>query len=417
MSTDLFDVTIRSNTVTNEIEIIENKLVYQNLPPPVQCEYITYIQYRENPNSIQSLKLSQIRDTLKFYKNTMVIPISYSSPMKRDAKSAIKTVHDFALTGTKQVLMERLISYLIQEERAVQIQRIVRGWFVRRAIKLRGIALRNRKLCVNDTDFYSLEPLENIHYFDFFSYTDTNNFTYGFEMDSLQEYLKRKTRNVKNPYNRDNMDSAVISIHALERLTAIINTPYHPIERVAQTKPKTKPPTSSPVRSSPNTSRVRRNNDTPTSNYNHIVMIEHIRDIRTKSFLERCRLLFTDIDQLGNYTQYQWFTQLDRRGTMRFYRILKDIWTYRAQIPTSVKTKICPLWDPFVMISSSSIVVAELSLDQIQNVCLSIMEDMVYTGLDTEYRTIGTFHVLSALTVVNGEARSNMPWLYESLVW
>jgi hypothetical protein len=61
--------------------------------------------------------------------------------------------------------------------------------------------------------------------------------------------------------------------------------------------------------------------------------------------------------------------------------------------------------------------VPELSLQNVLNICLSVMEDMVYTGIDTEYKTIGTFHVLTALTVVNQEARTNMPWLYESLVW
>jgi 5-methylthioribose kinase len=146
-------------------------------------------------------------------------------------------------------------------------------------------------------------------------------------------------------------------------------------------------------------------------------MIEKIRIIRTKTFDERARLLFMEIDQLGNYTHHQWFSDLDRRNHLRFYRILKDIWTYRAQIPSIVKSKICPLWDPFVMISSNSINMCELPFDQLQNVCISIIEDMIYTGIDNEYKTIGAFHVLSALTVVNQDARVSLPWLYESLVW
>jgi hypothetical protein len=417
METDLLDVIILSNDATSSFEIVENKFVEPVCISPT-VNHVTYNEYQNDPNCLGALKLSQLREALKFYKNTMVIPNTYSSPMKRDAKNAIKTLHDFALVGTKHVLTDRLRTYLIQEGSAVHIQRVVRGHFVRYSIRLRGVALKNRKMCVNDSDFYSLEPLENIPFLEFFSYTDPDNFTYGFEIESLYAYLKRKTRNVKNPYNRGNMDAVVMSIRTLERLITIMNTPYIVQERILPIKTTTKP---SSARAPQNTSRTRRNTGAVVPNtvntYNHIDMIEHIRNIRTRPFLERCRLLFMDIDQLGNYTQYQWFTQLDRRGSMRFYRILKDIWTYRAQIPTSVKAKICPLWDPFIMISSNSIVIAELSLDQIQNVCVSIMEDMVYTGVDTEYRTIGAFHVLSALTVVNSEARVNMPWLYESLVW
>lgn len=421
MSTELIDVTIVSNSETNDIQIIENKIVnvfHTEVIEP-KPEFITPHQYIQNPNCMNGLKLSQIRETLKFYKNSMVVPTIYSAAMKRSAKSAIKTIHDFALVGTKQVLLERLKRYMNQDTFATQLQRTIRGVFVRRAISLRGAALHNRNMCVNDTDFYSLEPLENIPFCEFFSYTDKNKFTYGFELESLIMYIKRRTRNIKNPYNRDNMDDIVKSIRKLERLTSIINTHYVPMERTVIAKIKPKPVTSNGTRSSPsirtpqNTSRTSR----PQSTHIDAAMIAHIRNVRSKPHLERATLLFMDIDQLGNYTQHQWFTDLDRRNCLRFYRILKDIWTYRAQIPSAIKSKICPLWDPFIMLSSNSIDIPTMTSVELQNVCLTIMEDMVYTGTDTEFRTIGAFHVLSALTVVNNDARVNMPWLYESLVW
>ena len=423
MSLELMDVTILTDEVTNDLRIIENKVVNIFHPPENECKpsFITPRQYREDPNCVKLLKLSQIRETLKFYKNSMIIPSSYSPSLKREAKASIKSVHDFTLMGTKQVLLNRLIHYLTQDLQAIHIQRMIRGIYVRNAIKLRGLALKNRKICVNDTDFYSLEPLENIPYMDFFSYTDDKKFTYGFEIDSLYAYLKRKSRRVLNPYNRDNMDKVVKDIRKLERLTKIINTHFVPDERaiLIKTKVKTSCNTSrnSPTSAVANSSRTRRQQTTyHSTNYNNTVMIEHIRSIRNKPFIERARLLFMDIDQLGNYTQYQWFTELDRQNCLRFYRILRDIWTYRAQIPTSIKNKICPLWDPFIVVSNS-MNVPELSLQNVLNICLSVMEDMIYTGIDTEYKTLGTFHVLTALTVVNQEARTNMPWLYESLVW
>ena len=423
MSLELMDVTILTDEVTNDLRIIENKVVNIFHPPENECKpsFITPRQYREDPNCVKLLKLSQIRETLKFYKNSMIIPSSYSPSMKREAKASIKSVHDFTLMGTKQVLLNRLIHYLTQDLQAIQIQRMIRGIYVRSAIKLRGLALKNRKICVNDTDFYSLEPLENIPYMDFFSYTDDKKFTYGFEIDSLYAYLKRKSRRVLNPYNRDNMDKVVKDIRKLERLTKIINTHFVPDERAIPIKTKVKPSCNtsrhSPISAVANNSRTRRQQNTANNtNYNNTVMIEHIRSIRVKPFIERARLLFMEIDQLGNYTQYQWFTDLDRRNCLRFYRILRDIWTYRAQIPTSIKNKICPLWDPFIVVSNS-MNVPELSLQNVLNICLSVMEDMIYTGIDTEYKTLGTFHVLTALTVVNQEARTNMPWLYESLVW
>ena len=421
MSSELIDVTILTDEETNDLRVIENKVVNIFHPPENVCKpsFITPRQYSDDPSCVKLLKLSQIRETLKFYKNSMVIPSSYSSSMKREAKASIKSVHDFTLMGTKQVLLNRLMRYLMQDLQAIQIQRVIRGIYVRNAIKLRGLALKNRKICVNDTDFYSLEPLENIHYLDFFSYTDDKHFTYGFDIDSLYTYLKRKSRRVLNPYNRDNMDKVVKDIRKLERLTKIINTHFVPEERAIVVKATVKHSVrrNSPTSVIANNSRTRRQQNTDNNtNYNNTVMIEYIRSIRIKPFMERSRLLFMEIDQLGNYTQYQWFTELDRRNCLRFYRILRDIWTYRAQIPTSIKNKICPLWDPFIVVSNS-MNLPELSLQNVLNICLSVMEDMVYSGIDTEYKTIVAFHVLTALTVVNQEARTNMPWLYESLVW
>jgi hypothetical protein len=42
---------------------------------------------------------------------------------------------------------------------------------------------------------------------------------------------------------------------------------------------------------------------------------------------------------------------------------------------------------------------------------------MVYTGIDVEYQKLGALHVLSVLTIVSMDARRNMMWLYESLVY
>ena len=239
MSSELIDVTILTDNVTNDLRIIENKVVNVFQPPENECKpmIITPYQYNNDPNYIKTLKLTQIRENLKFYKNSMVIPSTYSVSMKREAKASVKSIHDFTLMGAKQVLLNRLTYYLKQELQAIHIQCMIRGVFVRNAIKLRGIALKNRNICVNDTDFYSLEPLINIPYMNFFSYTDKNDFTYGFELDSLYTYLKRRTRCIKNPYNRDNMDNIVKDIRKLERLTKIINTHFIPSERAIVIKP------------------------------------------------------------------------------------------------------------------------------------------------------------------------------------
>jgi hypothetical protein len=206
---ELIDVTIVSNNM-NEINIIENKIVNiyhtkeEELTSNPIDEFVTPDDYNNNPKCMNSLKISQLKKSLKFYKNSMIIPNDYSTSMKKNAKNAIKKVHDFSLTGTKPILLNRLKQYMIQDNNAVKIQRILRGMFVRYATILKGCAKYDRSICVNSTDFYSLEPLIDIDFHHFFSYTDINNFTYGFDIDSLILYINNRSISVKNPYNRRN---------------------------------------------------------------------------------------------------------------------------------------------------------------------------------------------------------------------
>lgn len=365
--------------------------------------------------TLSSLKISELKETLKFYRKKMqehIAKICFKQRCTAKDKKLkmryMKLFHDFGLTGNKTILMNRLQHYFNQENLAIVIQKYTRKFFVKKAFQIIGPALKDRTICVNDNDFYSFEKLENIPFYNFFSYEDKHNFIYGFELSSLIDYMRQKrNKRITNPYNRDEMDNEIPKIKQLYRLIHIINKKPIYKDKIMR------------IQNAPNahilTERnIRSRTLSIGQQYDHTEMIEKIRTLRSKSPDERTRLLFLEIDQLGNYSDYRWFINLDRRSYLRYFRILKDIWTYRAQIPTQIKIKICPLWDPFIMLSTNDLL--ELNTQQLKCRCLSVMEDMVYTGVENEYRTLGAFHVLSVLTVINGNARQNMPWLYESLL-
>ena len=52
----------------------------------------------------------------------------------------------------------------------------------------------------------------------------------------------------------------------------------------------------------------------------------------------------------------------------------------------------------------------------LQNRILDIIETLITKGVDQEARALGVFFVLGALTTVNHEASTSLPWLYESFV-
>ena len=398
LSNELIEVDMIINNETGKPEITE-----------INNEIISIKNYLKNPECIDSIKLPILKKNLKHYKKSLIIPSFYTINEKKHAKYAIKKMHDFALVGNKKIILSRLKNFLEQERLAIKIQKVIRQYFVKISLSLVGPAIKDKKICTNDTDFFTLEPLENIPYNNFFSYKDKQEFVYGFELSSLIEYIKNKGRGHKsftNPYNRLSIGDLIPDIRRLNRINNIV---FKKIPLIKKIEKKTQP------------SRIISDSYQTRSlllgveyQYNHSEMLNYIRTMRAKTIDERTRALFIEIDQLGNYTSYQWFENLERRSYLRYFRILKDIWCYRAQIPINIKIKICPLWDPFIMLSTNDL--TDLTVEQLKARCLCVMEDMIYTGVDIEFKTLGALHVLTVLTVVSREARINMPWLYESLM-
>jgi len=226
--------------------------------------------------------------------------------------------------------------------------------------------------------------------------------------------IKNKTA-VKNPYNRETIKIEVIKkiIKLYNLIKIIFGTP--------EDAPIINTDSIMTVHNNINDNRLVRESmrqpHTAVILSNEIVNERTIRltTMRAKPLQTRIQELFMDIDQLGNYTNYQWFNNLERRDYIRLYRTLHDIWTYRGRLSREMKCKICILEDPFHEINHGRVYFHEAPVEVIQEICLKIFENMVYCGIDDEHRKIGTLHALSALTIVSANARNAMPWLYESL--
>lgn len=462
---------VRTNSIVNEDDnivdefpIIRNEIVDIFLDASLNedksiddsiCPFSAK-EYFNQPEKLDSMKIPELRSILRYYKNN--ISFKSSSVYTAINMKRIKLIYDFALNGSKQKMIDRIAHFFVMNRKIVLVQKIMRGLFVRRNLILRGPALKNRSLCVNHTDFYTMEPLEEIVFDQFFSYsqeTPSGNYIYGFDHNSLIELLKTRPYKLLNPYNREDMSCIIETIKKLERLNKIImdsqQTPCFSVHLWKNDK-KPKIKQRSRIRETPlpaveqfftvidnpnpalqsmslqimnhnlvpiiyPISTMRANLGAEAENYNIAEMINKIRNIRLRSFSERAQNLFMEIDQLGNYTQVSWFTHLNRREYMRYYRFLHDIWSYRAQMTNDVKRKICPMWDPFSNFTNDIVRFNVLTDDEVRCLCLRTMEDIIFTGIDREYRVLGTFHVLSALTLVSLPARNSMMWLYESLMY
>ena len=327
----------------------------------MKAESITYrcTDYIKNPERLGKFKVKQLKE--------------------------IARQNDIRLSGTKHELISRISCHFITINAVTYAQSLVRRNLTISQMNARGPGLLKRELCVNDTDFYTLDPITDIKYNRFFSYSDKKNIVYGFDMNSLKMMLEKQERLI-NPYNRAAFsENDIMNINRLIRFL-----PYEP-------------------------------------DFEKLTLVEisanSMNQIRNKPDDIRIQELFYYIDHLGNYTQSTWFTELNQGRLRRLITYLYELWKWRASLSRETRHGICPYFNPFIdglegRVSLTGINEDILNnTDELRRVCLTVMENFVYTGLDEDFRKIGAMHVLTILTHVSTDARNSIPWLYESIIF
>jgi hypothetical protein len=54
-------------------------------------------------------------------------------------------------------------------------------------------------------------------------------------------------------------------------------------------------------------------------------------------------------------------------------------------------------------------------MSNVRKVVLEVLEKMVNSGIDTDSKSLGSYYVLGALTLVNESAATSLPWLFQSV--
>lgn len=336
-------------------------------------------------------------------KAKMTMPICKSITKLKDENIAMPTIHNYKnitkynynvqqlktfakyhklkISGNKNELTLRLYIYLYLSYYSIKIQKIFRGILLRKYIFLHGPAHKKRELCTNNTDFITMEELSNLNLNQFFSYKDDDGFIYGFDLCSIYNLIYKNLVSKKNfgnnPYNRNKIPQEVfVNLKNIVYLSKVLKI------------------------------NINLEIEDDTKNISNEKSIE----LRTLS-------LFQTIDSLGNYSNPSWFLSLNRIQIVKFMRELIDIWNYRAQLSMEVKKNICPpLGDPFRNLNMPLILMEE-NIDKIRKIIIEILEKLVNSGVDRDSQSLGAYYVLGALTLVNSNAATSLPWLYQSVCY
>jgi hypothetical protein len=338
---------------------------------PMQSEPM---QSEPMPNATPLKKQKKEVKMIMPTKDNYSILLSFNYTIKQLKEIASHYKIKLNSTLVKADIVNKIYNYFKHYDNAVIIQRTWRRYLWRQYNKLRGPARFNRRLCVNETDFFTMDEVKDIPYLQFFSFQDTDAMIYGFDMLSIYSlFQKSYDPKTLNPYNRNilskNIKKNVLKLIWFSRLFK-----------------------------------------------EEIVVTENTSDtVEMQTINGRSITLFHDIDILGNYTNANWFLSLGQSAVVRFIMELNDIWAYRANLSEIVKNEICPnhrgLFRMLYMLD-----IRQEGLPIVQDIALTIMERLTRDGINRDSRCLGANFVLCALTLVSNDAANSLPWLFHSVL-
>jgi len=334
-----------------------------------------------NNNSVKLLttnKLKKIDNDLmcvpNFNEHNMLLQYNYNV---QQLKSIIAH-YKLKISGNKTQLITRIYSFLYLSNFITRVQKCVRGYLLRKYNNLHGPGYKNKNICTNATDFFSMDPLAELPNKQFFSFQDADGFIYGFDLLSIYNLIYKCDGQIKNPYNRLPISSENIEkFRSLLRLSHVLKIP----------------------------------------------ICTEIKDIHEeisikKSIELRALTLFQNIDALGNYSNAQWFLNLGKPQMIKMIRELIDIWSYRAPLSMETKRAICPpVGNPFTRLVNFNQLHTIENIDEVRKYTLDILEKFVNFGIDRDNKCLGAYYVLGALTLVSEDAASSLPWLYQAVCY
>ena len=361
------------------------------------------------------------------------------------------------LSGTKGELRQSVYNFYHHTLHCIKIQLKFNSFLRRKLNKLRGPALNDREICINETDFYSLDPIRDIPNQQFFSYEEVKidndndkcsnddekskskkSCYYGFDIASIYnlilsdngvetEYaLSRRLifNESNNPYNRNKiMPNVVRDILKIIKLDRSLSR-----KRVLKNKKMTK---NQRMKNGVNNNNYEYdNNNYMEEDNNNAVMgsggggmnIALPQDVLTphQRFRQHVLRLFQTINALGHYSDPEWFVALTYEQHITFLRELIDIWNYRAELsPQARRTIYPPYGDPFPQYVLGWVThqfYIYLSPENIININLTVIERFIASAVSEGDRCLGSNFILCALTLVSIPAREALPWLYQSVM-
>ena len=367
-----------TNSIVLKIDTIINKT--PNLDKSVKIEQLnkTNKKPRNLKRKIESTYFSY-DDYKSFYKeNSKKKPFLYKQQI---IASLIKLKIPYSKNDKKNVLLDKMINaFKLIETRdntsdIKKINLVVQKWrhiVEERKYRIYGPGFKNKKLCKNNEDCFTLESINDIDDKYFFSTRDKYGSIFFFDIRTFNKLIVKKSN---NPFTREPFSDSTMKIFEDRK-------------------------------------------EYMTKNNIDILFkedLDYLKNMTPEEKIDsRLLNLFQIIDELNvvaGGTRLQWFNNLTMSQLKNYYKVLEDIWNYRANLSTQQKQDICPNRHMFSI--SVNAVFNINNIIKIKNIVLNEIEALITTSEDVNHRHTGAYYTLIAFTEVSGECANDLPWLIQ----
>lgn len=361
---------------------------------PNNDKIITLLDYIEN-NKLESYPMSRIYNTLESY-GIKQIKREYQNKFMFATKNIhmLYKIFDLTLNATEHL------------DKIIKIQRFIRKSLLNLDKKLRGPAYKNKSICVNEMDFFTLDPINEIEDNDFFSFKEETGCIYGFSLDSIFQLIMKSDENywehfnnshvnlcykqyirvlfnhynklkISNPYNRNLLPGEV-------RMNVI----HLMVKRIFDEK-KIK----------------RRQSTNDTQQQLQVQQIDFKTHVRNK-----CLSIFQKIDIHGYMTNINWL--MDERPAMLriFYKKLSLLWNFEFGLSENAKLKIAGC-SGSLFSNIGDVMNPRYDKYHILDKILDVMKKLVSNGETESDKQSGCIMILYALSVINQDVIRSNPWV------
>jgi hypothetical protein len=265
--------------------------------------------------------------------------------------------------------MQTLYPYTVSVKQIIHIQQFYRNYLKRKLKSLQGDIVDNFNICVNQEDVQSLDSFLDIPSHLLFSFKETDGTHYGFDIRSIRSILKFDK---ENPYTRNALTPSVVErANEMLRLLKVLNLS---------------------------------------------VENEKVEEVNQELEIKRRVVkVFHDMDQLDQYTDPDWFLDMNTSKLIKFYKEAEDVWNYRLNLTSQVKKAIVP---PDGIAFQHTVKSVSLIKDkvQLQKICLDFMEKLIHSAELRPDRVNGCIYILLGLVIVSRSAALALPSYYSMVM-